>query len=357
MAATNGKFILSNSILGAALTAGAKSAVLQSKLKASRVWVTGFSATGTSNVVTTVVTAAATTLTPIAALTAKGVYTGTISGAADQKKVLIRANGTDNGINDGTGDDVYGVLSEATGAYTLTYKTAAGASFTMPASTISFSFVEVFDLYTLPVDAALGDAIGGVIDASTASALNSHINNGTGAHADTAILSAFSGTHYMDARVNVHNALIALDSAINAIPAAVVDFGADVFRIHDASTITKKIAFSAVSITAVNTRTITMPDHDVDLQFVRKTYTVVTAALVTGDITAKYIDLAVGKDLIDAVNTTIVNPVGGVRQLYTVDYTIITDGTFVQRINWSGLGLESMLEAGDKLQITFQCNS
>lgn len=52
------------------------------------------------------------------------------------------------------------------------------------------------------------------------------------------------------------------DGGVEAISFAVKDNG---FTIVDESDITKKIAFQASSITAGTTRTITMPDNDVDL--------------------------------------------------------------------------------------------
>jgi len=69
------------------------------------------------------------------------------------------------------------------------------------------------------------------------------------------------------------------------------------------------------------------------------------------DITNKYSD-----DLTEVpTSATSVNivPVGGIAQEYTVDFTIITDGTDIKRINWDGLGLESLLEDGDKLIVTY----
>jgi len=167
-----GQFITDNTIANNHLTAGAKQGVLQSKLIAERDAVAAFSATSSAQVVTTQVTAVAITPTPQTSLTALGIYTGTVSGATDAKRVLIRAAGTSDGIDDGTGKDIYGVLSEAAGVYTLTYKKADGSSFTFGGATsIDFFFVEIFDLYAVPVSAFIEDGIGGVIDATSAAAL------------------------------------------------------------------------------------------------------------------------------------------------------------------------------------------
>ena len=409
MVGIKGKFLDAGSVLGAALSANAMQTVLQSKLKAARDSVLGKSVTGGSANVTTEVEAAATPgASPVSAypLVAKGIFVGTISGANDTKRVLIRAHGTDNGIADGNGDDVYGVLSFATSVYTLTFKKADGTGHSFATSTsIDFYFVEVFDLYGLPVDAALGDAVGGVIDATAAGALTTHINNATGAHADTAIASTFSGTHYLDAATQVHAALSAIDgqlytnaqaisthtgastgahadTAISsdftddnyllgssnihdqlaALSSAIglvssTDFDDSFFRISKHGAPTKKIAFSATAITAGNTRTVSVPDNNVNLGFVRKTVTEVTAALTGTDISNKYVDLVLAdSNVYDPANTTILNPVGGVRQVYTEDYTIVANspGTSIIRINWSGLGMGGMLEAGDRIHITYQ---
>jgi len=160
------------------LSAGAKQSTLESKLAAFRVGVLNYSAAGSSDDVSTQVLAVATTDTAIgagsgiSAAAAKGIFVGTVSGATDVGKVLIRAAGTDNGIDDGTGDEVFGVISESGGVYTLSYKTASNSAFTMPTSTaIDFYFAEVMDLFSFGVDRLLMPAIGGVVDATAASAI------------------------------------------------------------------------------------------------------------------------------------------------------------------------------------------
>ena len=62
-------------------------------------------------------------------------------------------------------------------------------------------------------------------------------------------------------KISAH--LKGIDTALSA--AASNEFSDDVFRIKDDATPTKKIAFQASGITAATTRTITMPDADVDL--------------------------------------------------------------------------------------------
>jgi len=46
-------------------------------------------------------------------------------------------------------------------------------------------------------------------------------------------------------------------------------------------------------------------------------------------------------------------PVGGIPQEYTVDFTVITDGSDINRLNWDGLGLEALLESADKIMVSY----
>jgi preprotein translocase subunit SecB len=161
---------------GANVSAGAKQDILETKLVALHTPVLAWTPTtgNTSDVVTTEVLLAAAVDIPvsdgeaISAATAWGIFVGTVSGASDIGKVLVRVSGTDNGVEDGNGDEVYGVLSESGGVYTLSYVTSAGTAYTILAenttSKFDFYFVEVTDLYSFGVDRLLTPAIGGVID-------------------------------------------------------------------------------------------------------------------------------------------------------------------------------------------------
>jgi preprotein translocase subunit SecB len=161
---------------GANVSAGAKQDILETKLVALHTPVLAWTPTtgNTSDVVTTEVLLAAAVDIPvsdgeaISAATAWGIFVGTVSGASDIGKVLLRISGTDNGVEDGNGDEVYGVLSESGGVYTLSYVTSAGTPYTILAenttSKFDFYFVEVTDLYSFGVDRLLTPAIGGVID-------------------------------------------------------------------------------------------------------------------------------------------------------------------------------------------------
>lgn len=249
-----GKFIADNTIGNNNLTAGARTGVLASKLVALRDAVLGFTTTAaSSNVVTTEVLAAATTDTPQTALTALGIYTGAVSAVTDNKRVLIRAAGTDNGISDGTKDDIYGVLTESGGVYTLSYKKQNGTAFTFSGATaIDFFFVEIYALDSMPASALLEQGVGGVLDATNAA--------------------------------NIH------------------------------------------------------------------TEGVETITLSGTDITNKYVDLAQVPYV--AANTAVFVKGSG-PQVYTDDYTVITNGSDIRRLNWSTLGLDGVLVAADKLVVRY----
>jgi len=66
--------------------------------------------------------------------------------------------------------------------------------------------------------------------------------------------------------------------------------------------------------------------------------------------TNKYKDLS---QVPTEVNTVNVVPVGGIAQEYTVDFTVVTDGADIKRLNWDGLGLDGILEATDKVMVTY----
>ena len=68
------------------------------------------------------------------------------------------------------------------------------------------------------------------------------------------------------------------------------------------------------------------------------------------DITNKYKDLAETPKDASAVELT---PVGGIPQRYGVDYTVVTDGATVKRVNWSGLGIDGVIASGDILLISY----
>jgi len=72
--------------------------------------------------------------------------------------------------------------------------------------------------------------------------------------------------------------------------------------------------------------------------------------LSAGNISAKYADLS---EVPIAPTAVEVFPVGGCPQLYTVDFTVVSNGSLVLRLNWSSLGLDGILADGDKLMVSY----
>ena len=72
--------------------------------------------------------------------------------------------------------------------------------------------------------------------------------------------------------------------------------------------------------------------------------------LTATNIANKYVDLANTPQDNTAVG---VFPVVGIKQLYTTDFTVITDGTTIKRLNWNGLTLETLLSEGDILSVDY----
>ena len=172
---TNAK-LADTSIMGVKLTENAKHTVLQVKMAALRDGLLGITANvgDTHKLVTGEVLAAATTLDPIGVgqsvseLNQLGIFVGNVSGASDSGKVLLRMHSTDNGLADNLNDEVYGVLTESSGAYTLNFYNALGTHHTIAENVILDAFfVEVYTLDSFHVDQLLYPAIGGVIDATS----------------------------------------------------------------------------------------------------------------------------------------------------------------------------------------------
>lgn len=72
--------------------------------------------------------------------------------------------------------------------------------------------------------------------------------------------------------------------------------------------------------------------------------------LTATDITNGYIDLSVTPDEPQRVVVAIK---GAPAQFYGDDFSVITDGTSVRRLSWSGMGLDGVLAEGDKMTVTF----
>lgn len=327
-AVTEGK-IGTGAVSDTKLAASAKQAVLQSKLIARPTGVLGFTANGGSDDVSTEVTAAATVDTPQTTLTtAKGIYVGAVSGANDPKVVKIRAAGTDNGIDDGTGDDVYGVLTEDTSVFTLTYKKANGDAYSFSTDTdIDFYFAEVFDLYTEPPEKGLLP-VGGVVDSTQASAINNHINDSTDAHDASAISFDPTDLNNTDA-TDVQGLGEDIDAAIGALDAT-----PDNYTPTDPAIVADHLAGIDAALGAIS-----VPAPTSELLTLNST-----------DISNKYKDLT---DVPLVPTAVIVVPIGGPVQNYTDDFTVISNGSVVKRLNWNGLGMDGILADGDKIRVYF----
>jgi hypothetical protein len=90
-----------------------------------------------------------------------------------------------------------------------------------------------------------------------------NLNTLSGVSAGDVDLGTFTGSTISDS-TTIKNALQELETAIESA-ASTTEFLDSAFRIKDQSDSTKKIAFEASSISGFATRTITMPDADVDL--------------------------------------------------------------------------------------------
>lgn len=79
------------------------------------------------------------------------------------------------------------------------------------------------------------------------------------------------------------------------------------------------------------------------------TYAVDLVTLDATDISNKYVLLTVAPT---TKPDTIVRVVGGIVQDYNIDYLVTADDSG-RRLSWDGKGLESLLEIGDKLIISY----
>lgn len=139
-------------------------AVLTDKLMAAWVQVDALDVASVgSKDVTTEVEGAASVDTEQNAPTAAGILTtGTTPNDAagdahENYKVQIRDATTKEPVNDGADGEVYGVLSENAGTWTLTFYKADETAFTFGGgASIDFLFAEVFTLSSIPASALLG---------------------------------------------------------------------------------------------------------------------------------------------------------------------------------------------------------
>jgi hypothetical protein len=135
------------------------------KMFDAHVRVTGFSATGVSDTITTPLTTAVSSAgdlgvsVPLQVSTYNsGTQTEGIVTASGQNKVEIYDATTKQKLDDGQGNEVYGRVTESGGAYTLSYfSLIAGSetSFDIGSTTIDFEFPYRFELHNLPVNALI----------------------------------------------------------------------------------------------------------------------------------------------------------------------------------------------------------
>jgi hypothetical protein len=131
--------------------------LLQSKqiedYKIGKMGIIGFAASGTSNVVTPEITAAAASDgVPVQVGTSN--TEGFITTGANNKALLVD-NVTKGAIDDGEGNEVFGRLTEAAGVYTLSYfsiQSGVESPVTLPATTIDFFVNYNYSFKNLPND-------------------------------------------------------------------------------------------------------------------------------------------------------------------------------------------------------------
>lgn len=321
------RFISDNAILAIHLSAGAKQSVLESKLTAYRQGVANkASGASSSVVVTTEVELSANTDVAVTSLTAaKGIYTGAVSGATDSKKVIIRQAGKDQGVVDDNNDEIYGVLTEAAGVYTLSFFNADGTAFTFASTTdIDFYFVEVRDLFDMPADIHLRHHVSGVVDADQLGTLGGHLDGGANKHDASEIDVEASGNYLTIADLATN--LAALDSQI--------------------STNAGNISTNAGAISTLQGQigNVEVSAHEV-------------FTLAAGDITAKFVDLT---NIPKNASYVMVQVDGGfMGQRKGIDFDIITDGSDIKRLSWDPAeasiteGMTADLIAGDIVRVWY----
>lgn len=212
----NGKWIVDNSVTFAKLESTVSSQVLATKLMAYNRGVTNFTTTASSSdTVSTEVLAAAITDTPVTDFNSAGIYVGTVANITSKGVVFLRQTGTDTGLSDGNGGEVYGKLTESAGVYTLSYFKEDGTAhiFTAPEA-IDYYFVAIDTLDDMPSDVFLMSGITGVIDADSSTLLSGHLDGGSNKHDASEIDVETAGAYY--AIGDLEAALSSLDDQVAA---------------------------------------------------------------------------------------------------------------------------------------------
>lgn len=159
--------LVDGSIDLAHVSGSARTGILDVKRLASWIQVGAFSTVGgtSSDDVTTAIEAVAATDIPrnivgnTGILSTGSTLTDTTASAIQNYKVQIRTASDDQPIDDGSGGEVFGVLSSAASVWTLNYYKAGGSAHTITAATsIDFLFAEIFNFSELPGTSLLSAA-------------------------------------------------------------------------------------------------------------------------------------------------------------------------------------------------------
>lgn len=269
-----------------------------------------------------------------------GVYVGAVANGGDEKKVKIMLAGSDNGVDDGAGDDVYGKITHDGTDYTLSFfKGSDNTAYTFPTgpTLIDYCFVEYVPGSQLPANLILLAGNSGLIDTNIAQDLAGHLTDSEGAHDSSAISYDGTGRAYTVSSTNAKAAIDALDVRASA----------------------------AASEIAANTAAITSNDADIAqnasdiaaLQGAASSFQRQRIALLPADVTNRYVDLSGIPETAENVRL-VVKSLGAV--LYGDHFAIISDGADDKRLTWDSAdagvtdGLESLLDATDVLDVYYE---
>lgn len=131
------------------------------RILAAPIRISNFSANGSSGSITSAITTALSTAgkggvsVPLQVSNLEGVG---IVATAPTNRTRILTNGSEDAITDGSGEVVYGRITESSGVYTLSYFTLSNAGVENvysfgSATAIDFTFNYRFDFHRLPTDA------------------------------------------------------------------------------------------------------------------------------------------------------------------------------------------------------------
>lgn len=278
--------------------------------------------TGTSKVVTTEMTGK----TPSSGSTVAGVV---VTGSYN--KVVLR-NTNNDAFEDGSGNVVYGRLTESSGVWTLSFYSEPGGTetaYSFSSSTVYWYYQELFnpllnppvysELAVIPSDNATQD----VIDAT--SSLRGKVQLASSAAASVGSSSTAGTANATVANADhVHQGIHAIQEFTEAVDV----YGDIILKGTGSTTVTR----SGQTFT-INT---TVPASSPTFEY---------RTISAGEESAKQLTLGATPA---TANKTILDVRGAGAQFYTDDYTV--SGAV---LSWSGLGLDGVLTAGDKVRITY----